>query len=511
MPRLLLVLFSLTFVVVGQKTGPAPSRWPFGKADARFASDGFDLWNLGVLGAKACDADNPPKERTAGRQAFRSGGDKSADDGPRRLRVDALFPAGPAETGGLKLGDVIIGVNGTPFAKHSMPAMAEALSKAEANKEKPVVTLMLEGVGGKPKTLAIRIPVDPESANPAQPAARAKIAKKALAYLASKQASNGGYPETLSGENGAVVQASMAGLCWLAAGSAPGKGTYAENVEKARDFVVATLFKADEMQTMSRDANWNQTHWRLTYGMMFLAECEARSPSSAVKTALQEGVVRLEAAQIDSGGFGHGPGGANALGYIELNIVGGLVLKALGAAKAVGCKVDDVKARKLLRYLEASGGGDGGVGYSTAQGQKGDGNIGRTAVSWLGALQCAPQDPFTAKLKAFSERNIGDVLGGHASYLQHVSFAGLAACALSPETEKTFIAATTRDLTLNRAPDGSIQPRPWHETVLMGSNSDVSVGDVWSTACQLLPLVARVPKTGPGGLPVTLGTLKPKR
>ena len=98
MPRLLLVLFFLTFVVVGQKTGPAPSRWPFGKADARFASDGFDLWNLGVLGAKACDADNPPKERTAGRQAFRSGGDKSADDGPRRLRVDALFPAGPAET-----------------------------------------------------------------------------------------------------------------------------------------------------------------------------------------------------------------------------------------------------------------------------------------------------------------------------------------------------------------------------------------------------------------------------
>ena len=120
-------------------------------------------------------------------------------------------------------------------------------------------------------------------------------------------------------------------------------------------------------------------------------------------------------------------------------------------------------------------------------------------------MQCAPQDAFTAKMRSYTERNLDDVLGGHASYLQHVSFAGLAACALSTEAEKRFVAATSRDLTLNRAPDGSIQPRPWHESILMNSNSDVSVGEIWSTACQTLPLIARVPKTGALGLPVTLG------
>lgn len=507
--RILIGLFFclLSGTLVAQKTGAAPTKWPFGKGqDARAAGDGYDLWNLGIIGAKACDADNPPKERGAGMQRFTSSGDdRSKDDGPKRLRVDALFPAGPAETSGLKIGDVIVGVSGEVFAKNSMPQLAAALVKAESNKEKPIVMLLVETPGGKPKVVSIRVPLDAESSNPATPAARAKIAKRSLGFLASKQGSDGGFSQTLSGVNGAVVQTSLAGLCWLAEGSAPGKGSYGEQLTQARDFVVKNLLQKDDGPSPAGGANWDQTHWRVTYGMMFLAECEARAPDPAVMAALRQGVTRLEAAQVESGGFGHGPGGPNALGYVELNIVGGLVVKALGVAKTVGCQVDDVKARRLMRYLEASGGGDGGVGYSAGRGQKGQGNIGRTAISWLGAMQCAPQDAFTAKMRSYTERNLDDVLGGHASYLQHVSFAGLAACALSPEAEKRFVAATSRDLTLNRAPDGSIQPRPWHESILMNSNSDVSVGEIWSTACQTLPLIARIPKTGALGLPVTLG------
>lgn len=503
----LLLACLLTGGLVAQKTGAPPSLWPFGKTpDRRSVGGGYDLWNLGVLGAKACNADKPPKERATGTQRFQSSGDDlSTNDGPTRLRVDALFPAGPAETSGLKVGDVIIGVGSTPFQKNSMPQLAEALTKAEANREKPIVTLLVDVGGGKTKQIAIKIPPNVEASNPTTVLGRAKIAKKALTFLESRQDDDGGYSQTLSGMNGSVVQASLAGLCWLADGSSPSRGPYSSQIAKARSFVAKNLLAKDDGPSPQGGANWDQTNWRVTYGMMFLAECQARDQDATAFTALQQGVARLEGAQVESGGFGHGPGGPNALGYIELNIVGGLVIKAVGAAKVVGCKVDDAKARRLLRYLEASGGGDGGVGYSTGDGQKGHANIGRTAISWLGALQCAPQDGFTAKLRGYTESKIGDVLGGHASYLQHVSFAGLAACALSPDTEKKFIAATSRDLTLNRAPDGSLQPRPWHESITMSSNSDVSVGEIWSTCCQLLPLIARVPKTGVGGLPITLG------
>ena len=58
---------------------------------------------------------------------------------------------------------------------------------------------------------------------------------------------------------------------------------------------------------------------------------------------------------------------------------------------------------------------------------------------------------------------------------------------------------------LARSPDGSFQPRPWHESLSMRSNSDVSTGEIWSTATWACVLAAEVPKSGKGGLPALFG------
>ncbi len=58
-----------------------------------------------------------------------------------------------------------------------------------------------------------------------------------------------------------------------------------------------------------------------------------------------------------------------------------------------------------------------------------------------------------------------------------------------------------RSLILARCPDGSIQMRPWHESLRMQSNSDVSMGQVWSTASWAIVLGAASSKSRPGGLP----------
>jgi hypothetical protein len=65
---------------------------------------------------------------------------------------------------------------------------------------------------------------------------------------------------------------------------------------------------------------------------------------------------------------------------------------------------------------------------------------------------------------------------------------------------------------LARASDVSFQPRPWHESLQLGSNSDVSFGDIWTTAAWAIVLAADGQSDGLPGLPACTGRLarKPK-
>jgi hypothetical protein len=189
---------------------------------------------------------------------------------------------------------------------------------------------------------------------------------------------------------------------------------------------------------------------------------------------------------------------------VELNIVTGLALTALGLAARAGCEVDSEKIESMQAYLEASSAG-GGVGYSTKEGQVGQGNIGRTAVTWLGYRLVGNGKSKTARaMGTYVKRNAGEVLGGHASLMQHILWAGLAAQAQGGGAEKNFWSSLERDLLLAMAPDGSFQPRPWHETISMASNSDVSFGEVWTTAAWACVLVATPNESGAGGLTALL-------
>ncbi|MCA8974748.1 MAG: hypothetical protein KDC98_08500, partial [Planctomycetes bacterium] len=172
-----------------------------------------------------------------------------------------------------------------------------------------------------------------------------------------------------------------------------------------------------------------------------------------------------------------------------------------------GCDVDRGVVDTLLGYCEKSGGPGGGVCYSTDKGQQGMGNIGRTAGTWLGARGLGRgQEPFPQLMEKYTREHIAAILDGHASLQQHILLAGLAAHALGPDAEKAFWdGGLRRDLILARAPDGSLQPRPWHESLLMGSNTDVSMGEVWTTASWAIVLGAHCDGKS-GGLPGWCGT-----
>lgn len=489
--------------------------WPFGRKAGPGSGIGAleerDFHNLGLLGAKARDADRAPATQRGGRIAMTANPD-AKDQGPERLLVEMLLPDGPASKAGLKPGDVLVGAGGRAFTEGSFAALAAALIKAEAA-AKGVVALDVERTGAKgTQKLALKIPVPSGGADAAKPAAgkgRRAILLDACAWLAGRQNDDGGFAETLSGANGAVVQASLAGMAWLGAGGQK----FTDNVDRAAKFVMRRLDAPDPMQgARTGGANWNQSNWGYVHAALFLAELQARRPSALVKNELQRLATEIGRRQEASGGWAHGPGGKNALDYLELNIVTGLALSALGSAKAVGCEVDRSVVEKAVAYCEASGGGGGGVGYSTAPGQAGQSNIGRTAAAWLGVENLGPGGAaFAPKARRWVAQNCGDYLGGHASLMQHILLAGVAAGALGGEAANRFWDHAERDLTLARAPDGSLQPRPWHESLAMGSNSDVTFGEVWTTAAWAIVLAADPKENKGAGLPVWTGQLRTPR
>ncbi len=456
--------------------------WPFG--------GNRDLYNLGLLGGKASDAAAPPpatEAPTGGRRSFSI--DRPAnDDGPERLRVELLFPEGPLERAGVVPGDEIVGVAGAGFAKGSLAALAKALGNGK------VTLLVRPAAGGATRKVKVQVP--------GAGATHREIATAALDWLAGRQQEDGGFAEALSGKNGAVVATSIAGLAWL------GSGAHGDNVRKAADFVIAAVKDLDAEAAMgpSGGANWSQVNWGLAHAAIFLGELHARTPERGVAAALHGIASALVRNQEKSGGWAHGPGGPNALGYVELNIVTGLSLMGLGLAQQSGYEIPADTLARAEAYLQESGGGDGGVGYSTNAGQKGQGNIGRTAASWLGYLALGKKrDPWCAKMGNYVRRNADKVLDGHASLMQHILLAGVAAEAQGGDARKTYWATMERDLVLARAPDGSLQPRPWAESLSMGSNSDVGFGQVWTTAAWAMVLVSERGKTGFPGFPALTG------
>ena len=206
-------------------SGPAPAAqnrgtsWPFGSTTA---GRGRDLYNLGLLGAKASDAVRGEPEASSGGSFQVDPEARFDDDGPEELRVELLLSDGPAALAGLAIGDVIVGVGNRNFDGGCFEDLAEALGKA-TTKDGELRLRVRRGGEGNIERVELAVPVLGRELNkPTDADARAILGARALEWLAGVQEEDGGFPETLSGKNGAVVQTCIAGLARLAGGSSSG-------------------------------------------------------------------------------------------------------------------------------------------------------------------------------------------------------------------------------------------------------------------------------------------------
>ncbi len=473
--RLLLVLPLLLFAVIvaNAQQGPGGGRFPGGGRmpggggmPGMPGSEG-DWYNLGPLGGKATLESNP------------GGGSKSG------LAVKAITEGGPAAKGGLSVGDVIIGAPkafvSDPY--HELGAAIEAAE--EAKKDKDAIVELAVMRGGRQQTIKIGVTAYGADAKKFPGGKmRDAIVADALKYLIKEQQGDGGWECHLSGENGRVVMTSLCGMALLAAGHTAAKGEYKANVKRAADFVVANIGKESELGRMAGGgANWNQTNWGLGYGGMFLAEVLMASPLQNVKDKLPWVRDQIQANMEESGGFAHGPGGPNALNYLELEIVSNYCVAALGGAQANGLEIDKRKLEKALDYIQKCGGGKGGVGYSTRQGQVGWGDPGRTGGAIMAFGACGRDDhAYYKPMSAWLQGNLRDIIEGHVSPTMHHLSAAAACWREGKKAWEAYWEAQRNECTMLRSPDGTFTGRPTKESAQMGRNNDLDMGTVWNTA-----------------------------
>jgi hypothetical protein len=446
----------------GQGGNGLPPGFP-GGGGAKPQGSGADLYNLGPIGGKAAMTTAPKPG----------------------LEVKELVEKAPGETGGLKQGDLIVGAPNA-FKSDAYHELGAAIELAEqAKKDKDAVVELRVMRDGKELTLKVNVPAYGADAKKF-PAGKMRdsIVGKAAEYLAKQQQGDGGWECHLSGENGRVVMTSLCGMALIAAGNTAAKGDYRSNVKKAAEFVIANIGKESELGRMGGGgANWNQTNWGLGYGGMFLAEVLSASPLPQLKEKLTWVRDQILSNMEATGGFAHGPGGPNALNYLELEIVSNYCLAALGGAMANGLEVDKQKLDKALAYVQACGGGKGGVGYSTRQGQVGWGDPGRTGGAIMGFGACGRADhPYYKPMVGFLTGNLRDVIDGHVSPTMHHLSAASACWREGSKTWDAYWDAQRHEATMLRNPDCTFTARPTKESAQMGRNNDLDLGTVWNTA-----------------------------
>lgn len=449
-------------VAVLGAAGPAAAQSPPGIGGAE------DLHNLGALGL-------------------------AVDVRGEALIVREVLAASPAGAAGVREGDEVLKVAGAALEAAGPGPIAQVIAEVErceaSRKKAPVVLTVRRGaaeheVEVEVPRLGAHARACPEKCKKCE-----AIVEAGLVFLTRQQQPDGRLPTDLGGKTGNVVVTSLGGLAFMAAGAgfAPGGP-----LDRATTYVLSHVGAADS-SPLGRmggagGGNWNQENWELSYGLMFLAEVARKTRRADVKARCAELVRRLEQNQEASGGWAHGPGGPNALGYVELEVMSNYALLGLGAARRLELPVDEARLERALAWVEGTAGADGGVGYSHRQGQKGFGDPGRTAGAIVAfAALGQTRHPFMGRMAGYLERNLGRLPEGHVSPAMHL-LAGAMASRTLGRLWAPYFAAFRPHIMASRRPDGSFASTPTRESRSLRSNTDLTVGPCWTTATYVLIL-----------------------
>lgn len=322
--RLVGLLTAIVFAAapVAQQQEQQPLRVPDLTAGDQVPDGHEHDWNLGPTGARGwifCD--------------------RMVTTDARQVAITAVDGGSPAD-GVLAVGDVLLGVAGTPFARDPRTELGKAITAAESQALGGKLRL-LRWRAGETSEVTVDLPVlgSYSATAPFACSKSQRVFERGCAALAARMAESG-YGRRLD-----PIPRSLNALALLASGDAKYRAALQREARWAAEYT------ADAMQT-----------WYYGYVMLFLAEYALATGDEAVLPGLRRLAVLAAKGQSAVGSWGHGfarPDGRLG-GYGMMNSPGVPLTIALVLARQAG--VDDPavglaieRSAKLLRFYVGKG------------------------------------------------------------------------------------------------------------------------------------------------------------
>lgn len=237
-----------------------------------------------------------------------------------------------------------------------------------------------------------------------------KAVRKGLDWLARNQSAEGGWGD--SGTNDVALTA-VAGLAFLANGSTPMRGPYADNVSRAVSYLLA---RSDPTTGLIATANGSLMHCH-GYAMLFLGEVYGMETLSEhrerIRTVLKRAVKLTAESQSGPGGWFYSPGQSDDEGSVTVTQVEGL-----RACRNAGITVPIQTINRALEYLRKSQNQDGSIRYKLSNPGGGSAALTAAGLMCFYSLGDYSSENVKSALKFLKQKAPGGRLekGGHFFY-----------------------------------------------------------------------------------------------
>ena len=238
-----------------------------------------------------------------------------------------------------------------------------------------------------------------------------KAIRNGLTWLAKTQSSDGGWGD---GGNNDVACTALAGMAFLASGSTPKRGPYADNVSRAISFL---LRRSDPTTGLIAPSNGSLIHCH-GYAMLFLGEVYGMEvlpeQREKIRTVLKRAVKLTAESQSLAGGWFYSPGQQDDEGSTTVTQVEGL-----RACRNAGITVPIQTINKAIDYLKKSQNPDGSIRYKVSNPGGGTPALTAAGLVCFYSLGLYDSDNVKQGLKFVSQALAnGSLFAGHQFYTQ---------------------------------------------------------------------------------------------
>ncbi len=184
---------------------------------------------------------------------------------------------------------------------------------------------------------------------------------KGLAFLTERQLEDGSFGTSGYARNVAVC--GLSGMAFLASGSTPTRGPYAEQIDRCIEYLLSQT--SDAGFIAAPDATSRGPMYGHGFATLFLCEVYGMSAQPELRDRLGQAVELIVGSQNDEGGWRYQPQPGDA----DVSVTVCQVM-ALRAARNAGIAVPRETIDQAIAYVKACQNDDGGFRYTLAGGEQ---------------------------------------------------------------------------------------------------------------------------------------------